>query len=134
MTIKLKLDPDYHCLPIWELEKEDLDSRGFFYDWYVIDDLAELPIEEDTIHQLSIWATTYDSSFLDSEGNEDFSEPSLWSEEQWQSFWQEGVDLWIQLQRELGEEYEVFYNMYIPSEKRQRLLRNLDELKALQVS
>jgi hypothetical protein len=133
MTIKLKLDPDYHCLPIWELEKENLDSRGFFYDWYVIDDLAELPIKEDTAHQLSTWAATYDSSFLDSDGNEDFSGPSCWSDEQWQSFWQEGLDLWMQLRRELGAEYEVFYYAPIPSENQRRLLKNPEELKSLQV-
>jgi hypothetical protein len=67
---------------------------------------------------------------LDGDGNEDFSEPGLWSEEQWHSFWQEGFDLWIQLQQELGEEYEVFHNMYISSEKQQRLLKSPDELKA----
>ena len=135
MKIKLKIDPDYHTWGIWGLDLEDMEGREDPpYYWNDIIDPDKLPISQATVQRVNAWAETYDSSFLDSEGNEDFSEPSLWSKEQWQSFWQEGFDLWIQLQQELGKEYEVFYNMYIPLEKKQRLLKSPDELKALQIN
>ena len=131
MTTKLLLDADYHCLPVWELESERTDSNDCYFDWDVTDDLAKLPIDVQTIQDLERWAEAYDSSFLDSSGNEDFTQPSLWTREQWQSFWQQGASLWIRMRKELGSEYEVFYRMYITPEKHYRLLKSPDELSAL---
>jgi hypothetical protein len=134
MTIKIRLEPDYRSWPLWGLDEQHFDDSEFpQYGWICEIDPKELPLKEKTIKRLYAWADLYDSGFLDSDGKEDFSGPGNWNEEQQQSFWQEGIDLWVQLQQELGEGYEVFYKVYIPSEKQQRLSKNPDELNTLQV-
>jgi hypothetical protein len=135
MIIKIKLEPDYHSWPLWGLDEQYFDNSELpQYGWIDEIDPKELPLSKKTIERLCAWADLYDSAFFDSDGKEDFNGAGTWDVEQWHFFWKEGFDLWVQLRKELSAEYEVFYNMQVPSEKQRRLLKNPDDLKALQVS
>ena len=93
MLKRIKLMPDYDCYPLW-----DMDDVGEF-------EPEELPLSVSTVERLLQWQDTYDGILnRDDPASSDFA-----SEEDRVAFEQEGISLWQQLQKELGDEYEVFY-------------------------
>jgi hypothetical protein len=93
MLQRIKLMPDYSCYPLW-----DRDDGGDIEPW-------ELPLSEAIIKRLLNWQDIYD-------GTIDWDDPAsagFASEKEKMVFEREGVSLWKQLQKELGDEYEIVY-------------------------
>jgi len=93
MLQRIKLMPDYSCYPLW-----DRDDGGDIEPW-------ELPLSEATIERLLNWQKIY-------EGIIDWDDPAsagFASAQEEIAFEREGISLWKQLQKELGDEYEIVY-------------------------
>ncbi|MEZ2301447.1 MAG: hypothetical protein ACBR15_11550 [Microcoleus sp.] len=93
MLQRIKLMPDYSCYPLW-----DRDDGGDIEPW-------ELPLSEATIERLLNWQKIYD-------GIIDWDDPAsagFASAQEEIAFEREGISLWKQLQKELGDEYEIVY-------------------------
>ena len=93
MYKRIKLMTDYNYYPLW-----DMDDVGDIEPW-------ELPLSEETIERLLNWQKIYD-------GIIDWDDPAsagFASEQEEIAFEREGVNLWQQLQKELGDEYEIVY-------------------------
>ena len=93
MLQRIKLMPDYSCYPLW-----DRDDGGDIEPW-------ELPLREATIERLLNWQKIY-------EGIIDWDDPAsagFASAQEEIAFEREGISLWKQLQKELGNEYEIVY-------------------------
>jgi hypothetical protein len=93
MLQRIKLMPDYSCYPLW-----DRDDGGDIEPW-------ELPLSETTIERLLNWQDIYDRTI-------DWDDPAsagFASEKEKKVFEREGISLWKQLQKELGDEYEIVY-------------------------
>jgi len=93
MLQRIKLMPDYSCYPLW-----DRDDGGDIEPW-------ELPLSEATIERLLNWQDIYDRTI-------DWDDPAsagFASEKEKRVFEREGISLWKQLQKELGDEYEIVY-------------------------
>ena len=112
MTQKIKLMPDYCCHPLWGL---DIDNIGNI-------DPETLPLALATIHRLKTYSAAYESGI-----NWDYPpnspEPT---EEEIENYEQEGISLWLQLQKELAPDYEVSYF----SQKTLKIISNPSELMA----
>lgn len=93
MLQRIKLMPDYSCYPLW-----DRDDGGDIEPW-------ELPLSEATIERLLNWQDIYDRTI-------DWDDPAsagFASAQEEIAFEREGISLWKQLQKELGDEYEIVY-------------------------
>jgi len=93
MYTRIKLMTDYNYYPLW-----DLDDVGDI-------DPTELPLSEATIERLLNWQKIYD-------GIIDWDDPAsagFASAQEEIAFEREGISLWKQLQKELGDEYEIVY-------------------------
>jgi hypothetical protein len=111
MLQRIKLMPDYSCYPLW-----DRDDGGDVEPW-------ELPLSEATIERLLNWQKIYD-------GIIDWDDPAaagFASVQEEIAFEREGISLWLQLQKELGDEYEIVYF----SQFQQRVVSHLDELEEI---
>jgi hypothetical protein len=111
MLQRIKLMPEYNCYPLW-----DRDDGGDIEPW-------ELPLSEATIERLLNWQKIYD-------GIIDWDDPAsagFASEQEKIAFEIEGISLWKQLQKELGDEYEIAYF----SQLLQRIVSHLDELEKI---
>ncbi len=91
--IPIKLMADYHCYPLWQMnEAGNLDPD-------------QLPLSTILKKHLKNWTEWYDDTLVTddplSSGFKNLRDSVLFEEE--------GKFLWQQLQRELDEEYEVFY-------------------------
>ena len=106
MSVRLKLESEYHCFPIWGQDSEYPDLSDIpQYGWTDEIDPADLPLSQATIDRLNAWQDIYDKTF-----NEEYpSEPFEWSKQEQEFYETEGISLWEQLQKELGHEYKVFY-------------------------
>lgn len=110
MTQHLKLMADYSAYPIW------LDEEGAGYSI----DPATLPISSELANRLLAWADIYHATLnLENPATSGFT-----SSQEEDEFEKEGVQLWLQLKRELGSDYEVSYF----SERKRKVLRNPSEL------
>jgi hypothetical protein len=93
MYTRIKLMTDYNYYPLW-----DMDDVGDI-------DPTELPLSEATIERLLNWQKIYD-------GIIDWDDPvsaGFASAQEEIAFEREGISLWKQLQKELGDEYEIVY-------------------------
>ncbi len=102
MMQRIKLMADFDCYPLW-----DMDDVGDI-------DPTELPLTEATIGRLLNWQKTYD-------GIIDWDDPAsaaFASEQEKIAFEREGISLWQKVQKELGDDYQVFYK----SQLQQRIL------------
>ncbi|MDB9514370.1 hypothetical protein PN499_24520 [Kamptonema animale CS-326] len=113
MVQRIKLMADFDCYPLW-----DIDDAGDI-------DPTELPLSEETIERLLNWQKIYD-------GIIDWDDPALAgfaSEQEKIAFEREGISLWQQLQKELGDEYQVVYkNQFL-----HRVVIHRSELKNIHV-
>jgi hypothetical protein len=100
MPKKIKLMPDYECSPLW-----DIDEGG-----EITPD--ELPLSEETSDRLKMWARKYDRT-LD---KKDPKSSGFKSSEEEEAFEAEGRKLWEDIQKELGDDYEVLYFSQTESE------------------
>lgn len=113
MYKRIKLMTDYNYYPLW-----DMDDVGDIEPW-------ELPLSEETIERLLNWQKIYD-------GIIDWDDPAsagFASVEEEIAFEREGISLWQQLQKELGDEYEVVYK----SQLLHRVVSHLDELEEIDI-
>jgi hypothetical protein len=93
MLKRIKLMTDYCCFPLWDLETGDNLNP------------EDLPLSVQTKKKLTDWATIYDQIL-------DWNNPILSgfkSAQEELSFEQQGWDLAIELQKELGCDYQVFW-------------------------
>lgn len=96
MVKRIRLDVDYYCWPTW-----NVDDVGDF-------DPATLPVSQETLDRLIKWQSTFDDTL-----DHDYPPDSKFSNEEAAQIWsRERTRLWVQLQRELGAEYEVFQRIY----------------------
>lgn len=92
---RIKLMADYDCSPLWWAGDGKVSPI----------ELDEIPLSENTIERLKLWATAYNRKL----NREDpANSPGFTSEEQ-SAFECEGVSLLDRLQRELAPNYEVVY-------------------------
>ena len=113
MVQRIKLMADFDCYPLW-----DMDDAGDI-------DPTELPLSEETIERLLNWQKIYD-------GIIDWDDPAsagFASVEEEIAFEREGISLWQQLQKELGNEYQIVYK----SQLLHRVVSHLDELENIDV-
>lgn len=111
MYTRIKLMTDYNYYPLW-----DMDDVGDI-------DPKELPLSEATIERLLNWQKIYD-------GIIDWDDPAsagFTSAQEEIAFEREGISLWKQLQKELGDEYEIIYF----SQLQQRVVSHLGELEEI---
>ncbi|MEG5163802.1 hypothetical protein QUB37_25810 [Microcoleus sp. AT3-A2] len=116
MLQRIKLMPDYSCYPLW-----NRDDGGDIEPW-------ELPLSEATIERLLNWQDIYDQTI-------DWDDPAsagFASEKEKRVFEREGISLWKQLQKELGDEYEIVYfsqlQQRVLTPYKSRLVNYLDAL------
>ncbi|WNZ24535.1 hypothetical protein HJG54_17870 [Leptolyngbya sp. NK1-12] len=99
MTKKIKLYTEYGGWPLWGVgEIDNIDP-------------ATLPITQSLINRLNQWQSTYNATLADYPPESGF--PSKEAEEEW---YREGIRLWLQLQQELGADYEVYYHFLYKGE------------------
>jgi hypothetical protein len=116
MRATIKLWADYGSWPIW-----DEDDAGAI-------DPSDLPLNQETINRLHSWQASCDATL-----NHEFPQNSKFlSEEEENSFEQEGISLWNQLRHELEAEYQVTYQTYYKGNR--YVLKHPDELKAALIS
>lgn len=96
MTETIKLMPDYFCYPLWG---EDLDNIGNI-------NPAMLPLSQEIIENLNQWATIYDATL---DMSDPANSPGFYDRATKEKFDREGIRLWLQLRKELGDRYEVIY-------------------------
>ncbi|MEG4066376.1 hypothetical protein QUA42_03320 [Microcoleus sp. Pol11C2] len=93
MYTRIKLMTDYNYYPLWDMDDVgDIDPR-------------ELMLSEATIERLLNWQKIYD-------GIIDWDDPAsagFASTQEEIAFEREGISLWRQLQKELGDDYEIVY-------------------------
>ncbi len=98
-TKKIKLMADYQCYPLWDIEKVgNIDPN-------------QLPISAVLKKHLNIWAECYDEILVID--NPKFS--GFKNEVEALAFEAQGQFMWQQLQKELGNTYEVFYFSHLTS-------------------
>lgn len=93
MLKRLKLMADYNCDPLWDLD--------------VIDNLSPdlLPLSRNLVNRLQNWQALFDRTL-----NQDYPpDSSFVSVEAEIAFEREGLAIAKQLQAELGDEYEIYY-------------------------
>ncbi|KGF72388.1 hypothetical protein DO97_09015 [Neosynechococcus sphagnicola sy1] len=90
----IRMAADYDCEPLWDSEEAD----------YV--PAEELVLSQQTMERLDEWQAAYDA-ILNLQDPYEIAFPSPEAEAAWD---QEGLALANQLQKELGEEYEIHYN------------------------
>ncbi len=101
---------DYECYPLWWVDPELVGNIT----------PAKLRLSQETLDRLSNWTSAYDATL-----NQDYPPDSGFASEQdAQSFEQEGINLWQQLQKELAPDYEVLYF----SEQQRQLLTHPSQL------
>jgi hypothetical protein len=106
---KIKLDVDWFGWPTW-----DLKHGGDF-------DPAELPVSREILNRLSAWQSAFNATF-----NYEYPPDSAFSSDEARAEWyQEGIEIWLQLQQELGSNYEVYYSFSYAGKAQ---LFKLDEL------
>ena len=113
MVQRIKLMADFDCYPLW-----DIDDGGDIEPW-------ELPLSKETIERLLNWQKIYD-------GIIDWNDPAsagFASEKEERTFEREGISLWQQLQKELGDKYQVVYQ----SQLLHRVVNHLDELEEIDI-
>jgi hypothetical protein len=113
MVQRIKLMADFDCYPLW-----DRDDGGDIEPW-------ELPLSEETIERLLNWQKIYD-------GIIDWDDPAaagFANEQEEIDFEREGISLWQQLQKELGDEYEVIYK----SQLLHRVVSHRSELEKIDI-
>jgi hypothetical protein len=116
MKRKIELLADYGCSPLWEYEDNDLVDNA---------PPSEYPLSEKTIERLLNWQKIYD-------GIIDWDDPAsagFASEQEEIAFEREGISLWQQLQKELGDDYEIVYF----SQLQHRVVTHLDELEKIDI-
>lgn len=87
---------DYDCFPLWYNEPGkcgDINPES-------------LPLSQSTNDRLDKWSDTFDG-FLD--WSDPGNSPKV-PDDVWETFKQEGKELWQLLKLELGEDYEVSYH------------------------
>ena len=99
MSRKIKLMADYFCYPLWWVES------GKYGDINPDD----LPLSPDTIKSLIKWSDIYNATFNDNYPP-DSRFPSLADELAFES---EGIRLWLKVQQELKNQYEIIYYSYL---------------------
>ena len=105
MMQRIKLMADFDCYPLW-----DMDDGGDI-------DPTDLPLSEGTIERLLNWQNIYD-------GIIDWDDPAsagFASKQEEIAFEREGISLWQKVQKELGDDYQVFYK----SQLQQRVLTSV---------
>ncbi|MEG4021262.1 hypothetical protein [Microcoleus sp. S13C4] len=105
MMQRIKLMADFDCYPLW-----DMDDGGDI-------DPTDLPLREATIERLLNWQNIYD-------GIMDWDDPAsagFASKQEEIAFEREGISLWQKVQKELGDDYQVFYK----SQLQQRVLTSV---------
>jgi hypothetical protein len=108
----IKLMTDYHCQPLWDVEK----SANLMPN--------ELSLSQATINKLQKWTQDYDNTLNAVDpSNSGFSSP-----EKELSFEKEGRSLWLQLIVELGSNYNIHYF----SNKYQKVVESPEEYDALE--
>jgi hypothetical protein len=99
-TQKIKLMADYQCYPLWNVEEVgNIDPN-------------KLPISTVLKKHLNSWAECYDETLV-------IEEPKLSgfnNEKEALAFEEQGRFLWQQLQKELGNQYEIFYFSHLASQ------------------
>lgn len=68
-------------------------------------DPATLPLNTETVNRLESWSDIYDATL----NLDDPCASSFLDEEKEKAFEIEGINLWRQVQKELEEEFEVYY-------------------------
>jgi hypothetical protein len=112
MMKKIELLADYSCYPLWEYEDNDLVDNSH---------PSEYPLREETIKRLIKWQEIYDGILNDN----DPASSGFATEAQRIAFEKEGISLWVQLKKELGNEYEIVYFSELP----RRVLTHLDDVQ-----
>lgn len=113
-TKKIKLMPDYGCYPLWWAagsgKAGDIDP-------------TTLPLKPETIVRLEKWAAVFDDLL----NEEDPAASGFPSDKERSAFDGEGIELWLELRKELSPEYEV---LYFSQQLRQHLAepKDLDKL------
>jgi len=105
MMQRIKLMADFDCYPLW-----DMDDGGDI-------DPTDLPLSEGTIERLLNWQNIYD-------GIIDWDDPAsagFASKQEEIAFEREGMSLWQKVQKELENDYHVFYK----SQLRHRVLTSV---------
>lgn len=105
MMQRIKLMADFDCYPLW-----DMDDGGDI-------DPTDLPLSEGTIERLLNWQNIYEEII-------DWDDPAsagFASKEEEIAFEREGISLWQKVQKELGDDYQVFYK----SQLQQRVLTSV---------
>jgi hypothetical protein len=93
MKKKIKLMPDYNCSPLWDMAKG------------VEINIDKLPLSSQTKKRLNKWSETYNQIL----NLEDPISSGFKSENDEKDFEIEGKNLWLTLQKELCQDYQVFY-------------------------
>lgn len=93
MIRKIRLMADYQYFPLWEMDDVgDIDPN-------------ELPLSEEIITRLLKWQKIYDETMnWDAPTMSNFA-----SKNELIAFEIEGISLWNELQKELGEDYQIYY-------------------------
>ena len=113
MIKKLKLMTDYQCHPLWEYENNELINNPA---------PNTLPLCNETIARLEKWAGDYDATL----NLEDPVSSGFANQDNEEAFELEGINLWYQLRKELGADYEVVYY----SHKLKKILTEFSHLLA----
>ena len=98
----LKLMADYQCHPLW---RDDWDPSADV-SGPMIEEMAELGLDDGLIERLDAWARRFDSSL----NWNDPGGPSLWNNQQWLDFYREGAVLATQTEACLKERFSVRYH------------------------
>lgn len=93
---EIKIMPEYGCSPLWLYEG---------YNAAKSIEIKEVNISEGLKSKIQNWADIYESTF-----NEDYPPDSMFSNsDDEKSFEVEGLEIWKQLQKEIGNEYVIRY-------------------------
>lgn len=90
----IKLMPDYGCFPLWEASPDAVGNI----------DPNTLPLSASLAFELEKWAAQFDATL----NLEDPLESGFTSSEQERDFTDAGRQLCIEMQKELGPDFEVF--------------------------
>ncbi len=117
-TKKIKLIPDYGCHPLWRSAGSD--KAGDI-------NPQTLPLKPETIARLEKWAAVFDGLL----NEDDPASSGFPSDKERSAFDGEGIQLWLELRKELSPEYEV---LYFSQQLRQHLAepKDLDKLLVAQ--
>lgn len=103
--------PDYQSYPLWWSGGSEVGNI----------DPVSLALGSETLYRLESWSEIYDATL----NLDDPSVSGFPDEEKEKTFEIEGINLWKQIQKELGEEFEVSYYSY----RMQKLLKHPDEFE-----